>query len=287
MPAIEKDASHIRGRISHPLDDGEIDLDVSMVRGRLGNAITLQLSPRLGNVPRFEDLGFATAQIGQVSAMLEQPAGCLLVSGPRRSGGTTTLGSLISAKGTEGRRVVVIETTPSAPIPGSLSLCLEAGAARRCWQDVAVAQCADVVVLDGVLNGSEIEDVLSPAASGRFILVRTDWLDTRDLLEFLFHVAPSRGPLSRRLLGVIQQRLVRLTDSEKAADNEGLPLWQQGVFEVLALDEETRQVIRDGESLSRVFARAARGGFTSLAEECRRLVQNESLSAAEAARVLT
>jgi type II secretory ATPase GspE/PulE/Tfp pilus assembly ATPase PilB-like protein len=81
--------------------------------------------------------------------------------------------------------------------------------------------------------------------------------------------------------------LVRYSDSDKAPDRDVLPLWQRGVFEVMSIDEATRQALCEGESMAKIFARAAKNGYTPLAEECRRLVENDLLSAAEAARVLT
>jgi type II secretory ATPase GspE/PulE/Tfp pilus assembly ATPase PilB-like protein len=287
MPAMDKDVRHLTGRITHELDGRELDIEISMVRSGLGTAITLQPRWRESEPPLLAYLGLTRSQEKQVSTLLAQPAGCLLISGPRRCGGSTSLASLVASAGLGDRRVIVFERQRSIPLPGVLNLQLNASEPAERWQEIAAAQCADVVVLDGILCGKQIEQILSPAASGRLLLVRTDWIMTRDLLSFLIAASPSRDLLSRRLLGVIQQRLVRFPDSDQAMERQGLPFWQRGVFEVLALDEECRQGIREEEDLSRLFTRAVRQGYTTLADECRRLVETHQLSAIEAARVLT
>jgi type II secretory ATPase GspE/PulE/Tfp pilus assembly ATPase PilB-like protein len=286
VSVMESGAAYVGGRITHPLEKGEIELDVSMVRGEQGVAITLQ-PRRAGGPPPLEDIGLSKEQGAQVRAMLEQPAGCLLVSGPGRCGASTTLASMIAAGSAVDRRVIVFQPPHAEPIPRALCLQMEAAKARESWQEIVEGQCADVVVLDGILMGEHIRDILHSAASGRLVLVRTDWLETGELLEFLLRSSPSRSVLSRRLLGVIQERLVRYSDSDKAPDRDVLPLWQRGVFEVMSIDEATRQALCEGESMAKIFARAAKNGYTPLAEECRRLVENDLLSAAEAARVLT
>src|SRR6185295_6100800 len=78
----------------------------------------------------------------------------------------------------------------------------------RIWAEAAVAQCADVVVLDGVLAGAGVADALSPGAAGRLVLVRTDWTDTFALLEQLSARAQDRAALVERLRFVVQQRLL-------------------------------------------------------------------------------
>jgi type II secretory ATPase GspE/PulE/Tfp pilus assembly ATPase PilB-like protein len=286
-PAFHSDTGHACGRITHRLDDVDAHIDVSMVRSQVGTSIVLRPQRKPPAPGDLKELGLSVEQTARVSSLLEQPAGVIIVSGPSRSGGTTTLASLLATKGTKGRRVLLFESGVSAPLPGVLQLRVDPGAPSNCWEEIAVAQSADVVALDGVLNGPAIRGFLTPAAAGRLLLVRTDWSETLDLLDYLLQTPQSRYLLSRRLLGLVQQRLFRLTDSDGASERQGLSFWHRGVFEVLAFDEPARQAIREGESAQRVWSRAVQDGFSTLEQECRRLVETGVLSAVEAARVLT
>ena len=57
--------------------------------------------------------------------------------------------------------------------------------ARRSWQEIVLAQNADVVVLDQVLTGDAIIEAFFSAAAGRLLIIRTDWTESFALLDYL------------------------------------------------------------------------------------------------------
>jgi hypothetical protein len=130
----------------------------------------------------------------------------------------------------------------------------------RVWEEAAVAQCADVVALDGVLGGAAVTDALSPGAAGRLVLVRTDWTDTFALLEQLSARARDRAALAERLRFVIQ------------------------VFEVLVVGDPLRAALRAAEAPARLRACAQAEGFRPLADRLQALVASGGVSVREAAR---
>jgi type II secretory ATPase GspE/PulE/Tfp pilus assembly ATPase PilB-like protein len=196
-------------------------------------------------------------------------AGLVLVCGPPGSGGSTLVAAIGACADLAGSRIIVFEPAPAAPWPGAARLHLPAGEAQALWEEVVTAQGADVVVLDDVLEGPAIDAVLSPAASQKLLIVRTDWCDSLALLERLARL-PGRGAtLAGRLVAIIQQRRV----------GQGTHL-----FEVLLPDEGVLQAIRSRTRLDEA-ARAA--GWRTLAERARERVALGTLTELEAARSLT
>jgi len=145
--------------------------------------------------------------------------------------------------------------------------------ARAQWQEVVTGQAADVVILDGLVDGPSVQAVLSPAGSRRLMLVRSDWMDSFALLEHLMAQPQGRSILVSRLLAVVQMRRV----GEGAA-----PL-----VETLFLGPSLREAITTGATRNRMIEVAHATGFRSLAERARARVSKGTLSERDALRALS
>jgi twitching motility protein PilT len=219
--------------------------------------------------------------------VLDQPAGLVLITGPRRSGGSTTLAALAGACDHERRRVIFMETRPGAPVTGATRIVAEPDQVRAGWRDLAVGQAADVLALDDVLDGDAVCELLSPAASGRLLLVRTDWQDTFPLLGRLLAERESRMLLPLRLHAILQQRLVRRDPRTRSGERTVFPTGIQAAFEILFLADAMRQAIRDGAPLERLRELAVADGYRPLADELKRRVAEGTVSRVEASRALS
>ena len=104
---------------------------------------------------------------------------------------------------------------------------------------------ADVLVLDDVLRGESIREVLDGATVGRLVFARTDWLDGRRLLSFL-----AKSPNGRAVLRDRPFAMVALP----AARREGSGVWttpaesetQAGLLKATVLTEEERDALLKG-----------------------------------------
>jgi type II secretory ATPase GspE/PulE/Tfp pilus assembly ATPase PilB-like protein len=286
-PELPEDQVHARGRIVVPTPAAELTLDVSLARGTDGEAITLFLGPRGASAPDLDALGIEALDAARLRGVLDLPAGLVLVTGPRRSGGSTTLAALAGGCDSERRRVLFVETRPGVPVTGTTRIVASPGQAHAHWRDLAVGQAADVLALDDVLEGDAVRELLSPAASGRLLLVRTDWQDTFPLLERLISEREGRTILPLRLHAIVQQRLVRRDPRTRGGERTQFPIGIQAVFEIFFLGDAMRQAIKDGATLDRLRELAVADGYRPLADELRRRVSEGSVSRVEAARALS
>ena len=286
-PALDDPEVHARGRVVCPTPASEMTLDVSLARGTDGEAITIFLGTRETSAPDLEALGLDAVDAGRLRNVLDQPAGVVFVTGPRRAGGSTTLAALAGGCDSERRRVLFLETRAGLPVTGATRIVAEASPARAVWRDLAVGQAADVLALDDVLEGDGVLEVLSPAASGRLLLVRTDWQDTFPLLERLLAAREGRTLLPLRLAAIIQQRLVRRDPRSQPKERASFPAGMHAVFEILFVNDAMRQAVKDGAGVERLRELAVSDGYRPLADELRRRVADGITSRVEAARALS
>ena len=286
-PSLAQDAVQERGRILCPTPAGEAALEVSIARGADGEAVTLFVGSRGLSAPGLDALGIDAVDADRLRNILDGPAGLVVVTGPRRAGGSTTLAALAGGCDSERRRVLFVESRGGVPVTGTTRIVVDAERARASWRDLAVGQAADVLALDDVLEGDAIAEVLSPAASGRLLLVRTDWQDTFPLLARLLAEPEGRTVLPARLQAIIQQRLIRHDPRERSGDRSRFPAGVRVVFEILFATDAMRQVIRDGAGVERLRELAISDGYRSLGDELRRRVGEGSISRAESARALS
>jgi type IV pilus assembly protein PilB len=282
MPSLG-DRGHVRSLLRCPLHEGFAVLDVSMLRGSQGIAVTLAPRAEVDQAPRLDALGMDPADEVALRSLLAAQAGLVLVCGPPGSGAALTLSALVDAAGLRETRILVFEPEPRAPLPGATRVHLPAPQARATWEEAVVAQRGDVVLLDDVLRGEAIASVLAPAGSGRLILAATDWLDSFALLSHLASTPRSRAAVAERLLAVIQQRALPATEVQEGRAAAAPPM----LFEVLAASPPLRQAIRDHATAEGLREVATDAGFRSLASRAHDRVVAGTLSRAAAARALS
>ncbi len=267
------DRLHAAGAIECPLPTGDLLVEVSLLRAEDGVHVALKPRPMASTVPSLEALGFEASEAAELRALVESRAGLVLVCGPRGSGCSFALAALHDAAGPAHARTIAFEPAAIVPLPGAARIHVPVDAARAGWQEIVTGQAADIVILDGLVDGPAVSAVLSPAGSRRLMLVRSDWMDSFALLEHLMAQPQGRVILVSRLLAVVQMRRVA----------EG----QAPLVEALFLGPSLREAITTGAARNRMLEVAHATGFRSLAERARARVAKGTLTERDALRALS
>ncbi|KAF1051118.1 MAG: Type II secretion system protein E [Stenotrophomonas maltophilia] len=106
------------GRIMLRSQGKELDLRVSTLPTRFGESVVMRLLDRETLRFDFADLGFSGPPLERFLALLEQPNGILLVTGPTGSGKTTTLYTALSRLNTAERKIITVEDPVEYQIAG-------------------------------------------------------------------------------------------------------------------------------------------------------------------------
>jgi general secretion pathway protein E len=91
------------------LDDAELDLRVASVPTSVGESVELRLLDRGGRAVTLDDLVMSAAMIAPLDAVVARPYGLLLVTGPARSGKTTTLYASLQRRPNPSEKIVTVE----------------------------------------------------------------------------------------------------------------------------------------------------------------------------------
>jgi hypothetical protein len=262
------EAVHATGSVRCSLPQGDLSIEVSLLRGAGGIDACLIPRPRCDAPPSLEQIGIDPVDAATLRGALAPLSGIVLVCGPPSSGGAVLLAALGHAAGLDSARVIVFDPGVIAPWPHATRL----NAAAADWRTIAVAQGADAIVLNGGLADDALEDVLTPQAEQRLLLVRTYVCDSLALLERLASTPAGAATIARRLIAAVQIRPVP----------QGPPL-----CETLLPDGGLRRAIEEGASRSRLAEAATRAGYKSLAERARERVAAGTLGELDALRALS
>jgi hypothetical protein len=226
---------------------------VGVCHCRVAQGVTtvLRLGPASATAPDLSTLGLSPIGEAEIHDFTEGPEGLVIVHGPPRSGGSTTLASLAALAARPHRRTLVIEPSAVAPYAAEATrVHVPAGRPEPgLWQRLAVGLGADVVVLDDILHGDSVREVFDGASIGRLVFARTDWLDGRELLAHLARSRNGRAVLRDRPFAMI---------ALPAARREGSSVWtepqdaehQAGLLECAILTDEDRDAILEGKEVA-------------------------------------
>ncbi len=264
---------HAAGSVECSLPMGELLVEVSVLRSREGVSVTLRPRPKTDRVPSLEDLGFDAVEAAELRSLVSLRAGLVLVCGPRGTECSSVLAALLAAAQPGDARILAFEPAGIVPLPGASRILVAPGESHVEWQEIVTEQSADIVILDGMLDGSDVDAVLSPAGSGRLLLARSNWIDSFTLIEHLTEQPQGPPILMSRLLAMVQIR---------RAGNDVLPL-----VETLIPGPALWEAVSAGATRSRLIEVARADGFRSLVERAHDRLSNGSMNERECRRALT
>ncbi|MBI4714620.1 MAG: Flp pilus assembly complex ATPase component TadA, partial [Nitrospirae bacterium] len=106
------------GRIRIKLAGRDIDIRVSVIPTSFGERIVLRLLDRTGYLLKLREMGMSGMTLETVTRLIHMSLGILLVTGPTRSGKTTTLYASLSEINTPRKNIITIEDPVEYQIKG-------------------------------------------------------------------------------------------------------------------------------------------------------------------------
>jgi general secretion pathway protein E len=281
----------------------DIDIRVAIMPMQHGESAVIRILPKDRGLLVVEKLGFAPRDETTLRRLLKLPHGMIVISGPTGSGKTTTLATILSILNEPVRKILTIEDPVEYEIPGvnqaqiKPAIGLTFAAALRSF----VRQDPDVIMV-GEVRDSETAHVAVHAALTAHLVLTTLHTETAAAAVPRLLDLGVEGYLLRSVLrAVIAQRLVRqlcehcksprtLTEQEFAEDprfeafgfRAGEMLQQPcgcercggtgyrgrlGVFELLELTGDLRELIGEKADGLKIDAMAIRAGMTTMLDD--------------------
>jgi len=301
----------------------DIDIRVAIMPMQHGESAVIRILPKDRGLLVVEKLGFSTADDAKLRRLLRLPHGMIVVTGPTGSGKTTTLATILSILNEPSRKILTVEDPVEYDLPGvnqaqiKPAIGLTFAAALRSF----VRQDPDVIMVGEVRDSETASVAVHAALTGHLVLTTLHTESSAAALPRLLDLGVEGYLLRSTLRAVVAQRLVRqlcdrcktpktLNDADFSEDPRLAVLGfrrgemlqgpcgcercdgtgyrgRLGVFEILELSDEIRELIGEKTDGLKIDQTAIRAGMTTMVDDGVAKCRAGLTSPAELLRVTT
>jgi general secretion pathway protein E/type IV pilus assembly protein PilB len=305
------------GRIRVKVAGREIDLRVSVIPMIHGEAVVLRILDRGDALLGMEHLGMSRRSSGLFDRVLELPHGIVLVTGPTGSGKTTTLYAALSRINSIDRKIITIEDPVEYQLKGinQIQVSQKTGLTFGAGLRAILRHDPDVVLIGEIRDRETAEIAVQASLTGHLVFSTLHTNDAPSAAARLIDMGVEPYLVASSLEMVVAQRLVRVicpkcreqmpnTDVEplRAEYGDQVPevvyrgrgcehcmgtgfRGRTGVFEMMPVTEEIRQLVMERSSTGRMRRLAVQQGLESLRADGWRLVGEGRTTIEEVVRV--
>jgi len=276
----------------------EIDFRVSVIPTAFGEGVVLRILDKQMSLVELSELGMGERLLENFRRLIAQPHGIILVTGPTGSGKTTTLYASLKEIVSDEIKILTIED----PIEYVLEGVNQVQVLRKIGLDFARALRSflrhdpDVVLVGEIRDAETAEVAINASLTGHLVFSTLHTNDAATAPTRMLDMGIEPFLISSSLEGVMAQRLVRriCPDCKEAYEPDpaalppdfpyqpGQPLYRGtgcrkclntgyvgrvGVYELLLMNEEIRELIVQRSSASKLLEVARRHGLMLLRED--------------------
>ena len=281
------------GRIKIKTLGREVDLRVSTLPTLYGESVVMRLLDRsAGDFYDLRKLGFDERMLGRMEHYTSLPHGIFLVTGPTGSGKSTTLYSALKRINQPDKKIITIEDPVEYQMDGinqihvnpQIGLTFAAGLRHIVRQD------PDVIMVGEIRDRETADVAIRSALTGHFVYSTLHTNDAPSAITRLTDMGVENYLITSSLVSVLAQRLVRVIcqhcrvpdGARMSPTGESVSAWRGagcehclgsgytgrvGIFELMELNDEIRQLIMANEDAVAITNAARRNGMRSLRED--------------------
>jgi type IV pilus assembly protein PilB len=296
-----------KGRASLELLSRDYDLLVQTLPTQMGTAVTIKLVDRRYFLKNFTALGLTPPDQLFLVRALDEPSGLLLVTSPPYNGAITTCYSLMDHLAKSERRVVSLEPSIQWEVPYVQQIEVNKGKGLdypSALRSVAGVKPDVVFLLD--LADKETASMACQLSSSLLVITTFPAFSAAESVWRFYEYGVPLSLFGRNLSLVLNQRLVRricthcreggLPANHQKLEPHGITVDEaqtlrlyrgagctacnkigyrrrKGVFEVMTIDRELREILSRSSSLEEIEKASIHAGMETLRERCLRDVR--------------
>jgi general secretion pathway protein E len=281
----------------------DVDIRVAIMPTQHGESAVIRILPKDRGLLITDKLGFSAPDEAKLRRLIKLPHGMIVITGPTGSGKTTTLATILSILNEPSRKILTIEDPVEYEIPGinqsqvKPAIGLTFANALRSF----VRQDPDVIMVGEVRDSETAHVAVHAALTGHLVLTTLHTETAAAAVPRLLDLGLEGYLLRSTLRAVIAQRLVRqlcercktpkqlsaadLADDPrlstlgfKSGDTMHAPCGCErcggtgyrgrlGVFELLELDNELRELIGERTDGLKIDQTAIKNGMTTMLDD--------------------
>ena len=199
------------GRIRINVRGREIDLRVSTMPAMCGESVVLRILDRSSVALDFKALGFEGEALASFQAILQQPNGIILVTGPTGSGKTTTLYTALSALNSPERKLFTVEDPIEYRLDGvnQIQVNPKIGLTFAAALRSILRQDPDIVMVGEIRDLETAEIAIRASLTGHLVLSTVHTNSAAATVTRLLDMGVEDYLMASSLKAVVAQRLVR------------------------------------------------------------------------------
>jgi len=288
------------GRIKTEFNTREVELRVSTMPTAFGEKVVIRIFDPDILLQDLEELGFSPREYELFRSFIARPHGIILVTGPTGSGKTTTLYSALKTIALPAVNVVTIEDPIEMVYDrfNQVNVQPQIGITFGSTLRTILRQDPDIIMVGEIRDLETAENAVQAALTGHLVFSTLHTNDAPSAITRLLDLGVPAYLISSTVIGVMAQRLVRTIcrDCEKIYEllpeealavglvsdkgqkivvkyGEGCPLCRgtgykgrSGIFEVMEVNEQIRDIIREKPDSEQIGKAAASDGMVCLRE---------------------
>ena len=286
------------GRIKLNCLGKKIDVRVSVIPNVWGEGVCLRLLDRANMAISLEGLGMPPGVLENFRTLIEEPHGILLVTGPTGSGKTTTLYAALQKINNVEDKIITVEDPVEYQLTGikqihiNPKIGLTFGSSLR----AILRHDPDIIMIGEIRDLETAEIAVQSSLTGHLVFSTLHTNDAPSAVTRLVDIGLEPFLVASTVEGLMAQRLVRkicsrckkeIAAKESEFGKGVLPadlrtFWRgegceecrstgykgrQGVFELVVVDDEIREMILKREGANRLKKKAVEKGMKTLRED--------------------
>lgn len=288
------------GRIPLTVGGNQIDLRVSVLPTMFGESVVLRVLDRSMLDLSLDMLGLRERELQMLEQLIHKPNGIVIVTGPTGSGKTTTLYSALKELNNVGTKIITTENPVEYDIDGLIQVQMRPDIGLTfagCLRSI-LRQDPDVIMIGEIRDLETAQIAIQASLTGHLVFTTVHTNDAPSTLARLIDLGLETFLITATLEGVVAQRLVRriclncktafdpteemlmelgLTPDDVGdkqlyfgrgcdmCNNTGYR-GRVGVYEIMQLNEEMRDLIMNNASTNVLREAARKNGMRTLRE---------------------
>jgi general secretion pathway protein E len=199
------------GRIRIAVQGREFDLRVSTTPTLHGESVVMRILDRTSLVAELSELGFLEDRVAPFLAVLEQPQGILLVTGPTGSGKTTTLYTCLQRLNSPEKKLFTVEDPIEYQLEGvnQIQVKPQIGLSFAQVLRSILRQDPDIVMIGEMRDLETAQIAIQAALTGHLVLSTLHTNSAAATVTRLLDMGVEDYLVTSTITGVLAQRLVR------------------------------------------------------------------------------
>ena len=289
------------GRIALHMGGNEIDMRVSTLPTVFGESVVMRVLDKSVLRHSLDELGFQKSDLEKIRKIIRKPNGIVLVTGPTGCGKTTTLYAALIELNSIDVKIITTEEPVEYDVEGLVQVSINTAIGLtfdKCLRSI-LRQDPDIILVGEVRDLPTAEMSIHSSLTGHLVFSTLHTNDAPSTITRLLDMGVESYLIASTLEAVISQRLIRVLCQQckeeygpsedelrklglskndikdiKFYKEKGCPVCNNigyvgrtGLFEIMILNEELRELIVDKATTSKLRTAALKHGMKTLRDD--------------------